>query len=146
MAMSTMKDEQRLDLLKEIGGSKVYEERRKESLKIMYDADSRKRQVAELVRPPLHIVKGYHEQVLMPLPHPCPEAIVAYLDVAESMSTREVKPFPGSLNSYYLVCSGDRQVYANTCLLLEACARSQGDVCITKCAIDVFRSQTWRPS
>jgi structural maintenance of chromosome 3 (chondroitin sulfate proteoglycan 6) len=32
-----MKDHERLDLLKEIGGTRVYEERRKESLKIMVD-------------------------------------------------------------------------------------------------------------
>lgn len=32
-----MKDHERLDLLKEIGGTRVYEERRKESLKIMMD-------------------------------------------------------------------------------------------------------------
>jgi structural maintenance of chromosome 3 (chondroitin sulfate proteoglycan 6) len=30
-----MKDSERLDLLKEIGGTRVYEDRRKESLKIM---------------------------------------------------------------------------------------------------------------
>lgn len=32
-----MKDSERLDLLKEIGGTRVYEERRHESLKIMQD-------------------------------------------------------------------------------------------------------------
>lgn len=32
-----MKDAERLDLLKEIGGTRVYEERRRESLKIMYE-------------------------------------------------------------------------------------------------------------
>lgn len=32
-----MKDRERLDLLKEIGGTRVYEERRRESLKIMQD-------------------------------------------------------------------------------------------------------------
>ena len=32
-----MKDSERLDLLKEIGGTRVYEERRRESLKIMQD-------------------------------------------------------------------------------------------------------------
>lgn len=50
MALSMMKDEERLDLLKEIGGSKVYEERRIESLKGMQDADGRLQQSAELVR------------------------------------------------------------------------------------------------
>lgn len=32
-----MKDSERLDLLKEIGGTRVYEERRQESIKIMQD-------------------------------------------------------------------------------------------------------------
>ena len=49
MALSMMKDEERLDLLKEIGGSKVYEDRRKESLKVIQDADGRTQQIAELV-------------------------------------------------------------------------------------------------
>ena len=49
MAMSTMKDEERLDLLKEIGGSKVYEDRRKESLRILAETKGRKRQISELV-------------------------------------------------------------------------------------------------
>ncbi len=51
MALSMMKDEERLDLLKEIGGSKVYEDRRKESLKVIQDADGRTQQIAELVGP-----------------------------------------------------------------------------------------------
>lgn len=55
MAMSTMKDEERLDLLKEIGGSKVYEDRRNESLKILHDAEARKRQISELVRLVIHV-------------------------------------------------------------------------------------------
>ena len=49
MALSMMKDEERLDVLKEIGGSKVYEDRRKESLKVIQDADGRTQQIAELV-------------------------------------------------------------------------------------------------
>lgn len=36
-SLTLMKDHERLDLLKEIGGTRVYEERRKESLKIMVD-------------------------------------------------------------------------------------------------------------
>lgn len=48
-ALSTMEDGERLSLLKEIGGSKVYEDRRTESLKILQDAEGRKRQIAELV-------------------------------------------------------------------------------------------------
>ena len=37
-----MKDSERLDLLKEIGGTRVYEDRRKESLKIMTETGSLK--------------------------------------------------------------------------------------------------------
>jgi hypothetical protein len=37
-SLTTMKDTERLALLKEIGGTNVYEERRKESLKIMEDS------------------------------------------------------------------------------------------------------------
>jgi structural maintenance of chromosome 3 (chondroitin sulfate proteoglycan 6) len=33
-----MKDSERLDLLKEVAGTRVYEERRQESLKIMQDS------------------------------------------------------------------------------------------------------------
>ncbi|KAG6415217.1 hypothetical protein SASPL_122622 [Salvia splendens] len=36
-SLTLMKDSERLDLLKEIGGTRVYEERRRESLKIMQD-------------------------------------------------------------------------------------------------------------
>ncbi len=36
-SLTLMKDHERLDLLKEIGGTRVYEERRKESLKIMVE-------------------------------------------------------------------------------------------------------------
>lgn len=49
MKMSTMKDSERLDLLKEIGGTKVYEERRRESLKIMQENEVRKNQIQEVV-------------------------------------------------------------------------------------------------
>ncbi|KAK9807008.1 hypothetical protein WJX72_010649 [[Myrmecia] bisecta] len=49
MAMTTMKEHERLDLLKEIGGTKVYEERRKESLKVMDETSGRRRQIVELV-------------------------------------------------------------------------------------------------
>jgi len=51
MAMSTMKDKERLELLKEIGGTKVYEDRRRESLKILHDTDNRGQQINEVVRP-----------------------------------------------------------------------------------------------
>ena len=50
MAMSTMKDNERLELLKEIGGTKVYEERRRESLRILHDTDSRRQRINEVVR------------------------------------------------------------------------------------------------
>jgi len=36
-SLTLMKDSERLDLLKEIGGTRVYEDRRRESLKIMQD-------------------------------------------------------------------------------------------------------------
>lgn len=49
MAMSTMKDQERLELLKEIGGTKVYEERRKESLRILHDTDKRRQRILEVV-------------------------------------------------------------------------------------------------
>ncbi|GLC40305.1 hypothetical protein PLESTB_001807200 [Pleodorina starrii] len=44
-AMSVMNESQRLELLKEIGGTRVYEERRKESLRILQEADSRGQQI-----------------------------------------------------------------------------------------------------
>ncbi|KAL6760778.1 RecF/RecN/SMC [Haematococcus lacustris] len=49
MSMSAMKDNDRLELLKEIGGTKVYEERRKESLKLMADTESRRAQIDEVM-------------------------------------------------------------------------------------------------
>ena len=49
IAMSTMKDHERLELLKEIGGTKVYEERRKESLKILHETDNRRSRILEVV-------------------------------------------------------------------------------------------------
>ncbi len=49
MTMTTMKDHERLDLLKEIGGTKVYEERRKESLKLMQDTETRRHRINEVV-------------------------------------------------------------------------------------------------
>jgi hypothetical protein len=45
-----MKDHERLDLLKEIGGTRVYEERRKESLKIMVETENRRKQIIEVVQ------------------------------------------------------------------------------------------------
>jgi structural maintenance of chromosome 3 (chondroitin sulfate proteoglycan 6) len=49
MAMSTMKDFERLELLKEIGGTKVYEERRAESLKILHETANRRQRILEVV-------------------------------------------------------------------------------------------------
>ncbi len=45
MTMSTMKDRERLELLKEIGGTRVYEERRSTSLRIMQETESKRAQV-----------------------------------------------------------------------------------------------------
>lgn len=47
--MSTMKDNERLELLKEIGGTKVYEERRTESLKILHETANRRQRIMEVV-------------------------------------------------------------------------------------------------
>ncbi|KAG2485526.1 hypothetical protein HYH03_015697, partial [Edaphochlamys debaryana] len=44
-AMAAMSDPQRMELLKEIGGTRVYEERRRESLRILAEADSRGAQI-----------------------------------------------------------------------------------------------------
>ena len=59
MAMSTMKDHERLELLKEIGGTKVYEERRKESLKILHETDNRRSRILEVVilKLPCHVTR-----------------------------------------------------------------------------------------
>ena len=61
MALSTMKDGERLELLKEIGGTKVYEERRRESLKILQETDNRRARIQEVVRRPAGMVldQGY---------------------------------------------------------------------------------------
>ncbi|CAL9000492.1 unnamed protein product [Prunus brigantina] len=47
-SLTLMKDSERLDLLKEIGGTRVYEERRRESLKIMQETG--KRQIIQVVQ------------------------------------------------------------------------------------------------
>ena len=44
-----MKDGERLELLKEVGGTKVYEERRRESVRILDEAASRAARIAEVV-------------------------------------------------------------------------------------------------
>jgi structural maintenance of chromosome 3 (chondroitin sulfate proteoglycan 6) len=49
MKMATMKDDERLDLLKEIGGTSVYEEKRKESLKGLEETKPKRDQIQESV-------------------------------------------------------------------------------------------------
>lgn len=49
-SLTLMKDAERLDLLKEIGGTRVYEERRKESLKIMQETENKRKQIIEVVQ------------------------------------------------------------------------------------------------
>lgn len=48
-ALSVMKDAQRLALLKEVGGTKIYEERRRESLKLMAETEGRQLRIQEVV-------------------------------------------------------------------------------------------------
>eukprot|EP00898_Chlorokybus_atmophyticus_P004172 jgi/Chlat1/4756/Chrsp308S04740 len=48
-SLTVMKDHERLDLLKEIGGTRVYEERRKESQKVMQEAEARHSQIVDLL-------------------------------------------------------------------------------------------------
>jgi len=56
-ALSTMKDSQRLALLKEVGGTKIYEERRHDSLKLMAESEGRSQRIQEVVRrAPVHRV------------------------------------------------------------------------------------------
>ncbi|KAI3964403.1 hypothetical protein MKX01_028738 [Papaver californicum] len=51
IASSTlMKDSERLELLKEIGGTRVYEERRQESQRIMQHTDSKRKQMNQVVQ------------------------------------------------------------------------------------------------
>lgn len=49
-SLTLMKDPERLDLLKEIGGTRVYEERRRESLKIMQDTGNKRKQIIQVVQ------------------------------------------------------------------------------------------------
>jgi structural maintenance of chromosome 3 (chondroitin sulfate proteoglycan 6) len=44
------KDEERLDLLKEVAGTSVYEDKRSESLKIMDDANSKRENIQDIVQ------------------------------------------------------------------------------------------------
>ena len=45
MAMANMKDHERLELLKEIGGTRVYEERRKESVGLLRDCEGKRHRI-----------------------------------------------------------------------------------------------------
>ncbi|KAL6781958.1 SMC3 [Auxenochlorella protothecoides x Auxenochlorella symbiontica] len=49
MAMANMKDGERLELLKEIGGTRVYEERRRESEKLMAECETKRETIQGLV-------------------------------------------------------------------------------------------------
>jgi len=49
-AMAAMRDHERLELLKEIGGTRVYEQRRADSLRIMGETEARRAQIEEVVR------------------------------------------------------------------------------------------------
>uniref|UniRef100_A0A7N0UY74 Structural maintenance of chromosomes protein n=1 Tax=Kalanchoe fedtschenkoi TaxID=63787 RepID=A0A7N0UY74_KALFE len=49
-SLTLMKDSERLDLLKEIGGTRVYEERRRESLKILQETGNKRRQIIQVVQ------------------------------------------------------------------------------------------------
>ncbi|OQR90845.1 chromosome segregation protein [Thraustotheca clavata] len=48
-ALALMKDQERLELLKDVAGTKVYEERREESLKIVQDTQSRREKILEVI-------------------------------------------------------------------------------------------------
>ncbi len=48
-ALTNAKDHERLALLKEVAGTKVYEQRRSESLRIMAETDSKRAKIAELL-------------------------------------------------------------------------------------------------
>ncbi|XP_071736220.1 structural maintenance of chromosomes protein 3-like [Rutidosis leptorrhynchoides] len=49
-SLTLMKDSERLDLLKEIGGTRVYEERRRESLKIMQETGNKRNHIIQVVQ------------------------------------------------------------------------------------------------
>ena len=49
MEMAHMSDAKRLELLKEIGGTKVYEERRRDSLSVMRECEGKRRGIQDLV-------------------------------------------------------------------------------------------------
>nr|XP_016488728.1 PREDICTED: structural maintenance of chromosomes protein 3-like [Nicotiana tabacum] len=49
-SLTLMKDSERLDLLKEIGGAHVYEERRRESLKLMQETGNKRKQIIQVLQ------------------------------------------------------------------------------------------------
>jgi structural maintenance of chromosome 3 (chondroitin sulfate proteoglycan 6) len=49
-ALAQMKPEERLEVLREVAGTKVYDERRLESVKIMEDTKGRRAQIEELMK------------------------------------------------------------------------------------------------
>ena len=49
-ALTSMSNTQRLDLLKEVAGTHVYEERRKESLTVLQDANAKRAQIEDVLR------------------------------------------------------------------------------------------------
>lgn len=80
MAMTTMKDHERLDLLKEIGGTKVYEERREESLKVMKETEGRRLRIQEVVSP------SRQQHLPDPARHECIQADLAVLTILHMCS------------------------------------------------------------
>ena len=48
-ALCAMTDRQRLELLKEVAGTRVYDERREESLKIMENTDERRQEISDVI-------------------------------------------------------------------------------------------------
>ncbi|CAN8065128.1 unnamed protein product [Agarophyton chilense] len=48
-ALCAMTDQQRLELLQEVAGTRVYDDRRKESLKLMEDADAKRDRIVEVI-------------------------------------------------------------------------------------------------
>lgn len=47
--MTNQKDPERLDLLKEVAGTRVYEDRRTESMKIIQETDAKREKIDELL-------------------------------------------------------------------------------------------------
>lgn len=50
MQLATMKDNERLNLLKEVAGTKVYDDRRAQSLQILEDTSTKKERIEEVLR------------------------------------------------------------------------------------------------